>query len=90
MYQSYRVMRRFEWRGWTFAPLAQSEDIPYMKYGGDTWIVEAGHPRLDAIIDRKFVVYDSGLADTDTLLKQECYSKLLRKPTSTRKHKKSK
>lgn len=79
MFQAYRAIRKFEWRGWTLAPLHQSEDIPRERYGGDVWIVEAGHPRLDAMMRSKFAMYDSSL-DVDDLLKDDYYSRLTKRP----------
>ena len=43
------------------------------------WIVEAGHPRLDAMMRSKFAMYDSSL-DVDDLLKDEYYSRLTKRP----------
>lgn len=54
--------------------------IPEWRYGGDIWIVEAGHPRKDAMLSARFAVYDSTIPDIDTLLQDERYARLLQSP----------
>lgn len=118
MYETYRVLRMFQWRGFQYAKPGpcdcecnQDEErraanecngvtasacacpdsaycschIPPDEYGGDIWIVEAGHPRKEHIVMRRFVTYDPSIPPADELLKQEKYSRLILDP-SVRKH----
>ena len=50
------------------------------RYGGDVWIVSAGHPRKDAIISRNKVRGDSSIANADVLLTEDKYKRLLAPP----------
>jgi hypothetical protein len=45
---------------------------PHM-YGGHILIVQAGDPRKEHILNRRFVVFDPTLPTADELLKQEAY-----------------
>jgi hypothetical protein len=40
-------------------------------FGGDVWVVEAGHPRKSAIITSRFVIGDASVPDIEILLADE-------------------
>mgnify|MGYP001560785622 FL=1 len=46
-------------------------------YGGDIWIVEAGHPRKDIMLLQRFAIGDASISPVDSLLEQEAYRRLL-------------
>ena len=48
------------------------------QYGGDVWIVDDGHDRKEAILNRRFVMYDASLPSTEELLKDEEFKRLLK------------
>ncbi len=105
MYEVYRVRKRFQWRGWEYAPkgacscgcegctgqvgsgcMACPSDacrcdcnIPPERYGGDIWIIEAGHPRKDIMLRHRFGIGDGSL-NAEELLKQDEYKRLLSPP----------
>lgn len=49
-------------------------------YAGDIWIVEAGHPRKAAILQRNKATYDASLPSADELLEHDKYARLLAPP----------
>jgi hypothetical protein len=49
-------------------------------YGGDIWIVPAGHPRKDAILSRNKARGDASIASPDDLLNDDQYKRLLAPP----------
>ncbi len=128
MYESYRVRRRFQWRGWELAPknscdcgcgheIADEDGhlilgpiptctgetavgcqcreticrctcgIPRATYGGDIWIVEAGHPRKDMMLGQRFALGDASLPTVDEFLEKEEYQRLLSPPMESVKAK---
>ena len=49
-------------------------------HGGSIWIVEAGHPRKEAMLDRRMGYYamgDATIPDVEELLKQDKYKRLV-------------
>ena len=54
--------------------------IPAWRYGGDVWLVEERHPRLDVMMGNRFAVDDTALPPADKLLEEEKYSRLLSPP----------
>ena len=85
MYEAYRVKKEFQWRGWTFAPKEESSHVPKEIYGGDIWIVEAGHDRKPAMLSSRFGVSDLAVPNPTELLKDPKYSRLLEPPKLVKK-----
>ena len=44
---------------------------------GNIWLVEAGHPRKDSLIEHRFVVGNAGIESTEELTKQDMYKRTL-------------
>jgi len=49
-------------------------------YGGDIWIVEAGHPNKESILSRRRARGDASLPDVNDLLNDDQYKRLLAPP----------
>lgn len=49
-------------------------------FGGDLWIVQAGHPRREHMITQRFVSYDASVPSPDVLAKEPKYRRLLEAP----------
>ena len=49
-------------------------------YGGDVWLVMAGHSRKDMMLANRFATYDASLPPIDELVNDPQYSRLLRPP----------
>ena len=82
MYEAYRVLKPFQWRGWSFAPRDTVEPEGNPKtWAGDIWIVEAGHPRKETMLSNRFATGDAGLPSVDELLKDPNYARLVGAPT---------
>lgn len=62
-------------------------NIPPERYGGDIWIVEAGRPNKESLLERHFATGDASIPAVDELLKNEQYSRLLSPPTKPRRPK---
>ena len=45
-------------------------------FAGDIWIVQEGHPRLEAMLSARFAIPDASIPSIDELLKQKKYRKL--------------
>jgi len=58
-------------------------NIPIERYGGDVWIVQAGHPRKDIMLANRFAVGDASLPPVEELLKQIEFQRLLQPPKIT-------
>ena len=117
MYESYRVLREFQWRGRMYAPPGkctcecnQAEDrrqlnrctgvvatsctcpdAPYCgcrinpaQYGGDIWLVEAGNPRKQYILNNRFAIYDASLPSGDELVRNPAFAHLVQDPRLSR------
>ncbi len=80
MFAAYRVRRKFQWRGWTFAPKGQEEDIPPDLYGGDIWLVEERHPRKEIMLSQRYAVGDATVPTVDELLRNPDYARLVNSP----------
>ncbi len=90
MFEAFHVLRSFWWRGWHYGPRHEKQDInpetglfelcDCAFYAGDTWFVEAGHPRKDAIIRSRIVALPM-LEGAAELLKEERYKRLLHEPS---------
>lgn len=89
MYEAYRVLKRFSWRGWTFAPATQAKNLPRERCGGDIWLVEAGHPRKAQMLTQRFAAYDAAIPPIDELLKSDVKRTLEQpeEPVASRSHK---
>ncbi len=124
MYEAYRVLRKFQWDGWIYAPFARlnppgncqcdcserniaGDPITGSKctgivgtscicegtlchctcgikselYGGDIWVVMAGHPRKEMILDPRMAVQDQSIPSIDDLLKESEYKRLTGLPS---------
>jgi len=75
MYETFRVIHPFRWRGWHYGPgqhiaevVDQSTGQPAACdcdfYGGDIWVVEEGHPRKAWALEQRKVRYELGLRPT--------------------------
>ena len=95
MFQAYRVLQPFWWRGWHYGPehihasvnpeTGKREPCNCPHYAGDVWIVEAGHPRKDSILFMRVATGDASLQPAEELLKEERFSRLLQEPNKTPK-----
>ena len=91
MYEVYRVLKSFRWRGWHYGPrhttgavnpqTGKFDTCDCGEYAGDIWIVEAGHPRKDAMIAARQVTGDASLPPVDELLKEARFKRLLSEPS---------
>jgi hypothetical protein len=54
--------------------------VPPARYGGDIWIVQAGHPRKAAILTRNKATGDASIASPEDLLQSDEYKRLLAPP----------
>jgi len=120
-YEAYRVRKRFQWRGWEFAPPGDCDcgrsveppakpgdepvqtcphctgqvgtgcgcrhticrcacGIPATTFGGDIWLVEAGHERKAMLLLHRFAIGDASIPPVDELLKDPRYSRLVTPP----------
>lgn len=113
MYEVYRVLRTFQWRGKMYSPPGpcgcecnQAGDrrelnqcsgqvatactcpdagycgcrIKPQDYGGDIWLVEAGNPRKQYILNNRFAIYDASLPSGDELIKSPVFAALVQDP----------
>lgn len=107
MFEAYRVLKQFQWRGWQFAPRPNNPcecgcekctgivgstcdckesicrcacGISQALYGGDIWIVEAGHPRKEIMLIHRYVGGDGSLPPVEDLLKEEKFRRLTLEP----------
>jgi len=71
MIEAYRVLKPFGWRG-------------HQLERGDVWLVEAGHPRKETLLEQRFATGDAGIPPVDDLLKDKKYQELLRVPRLSR------
>jgi hypothetical protein len=65
MFECYKVLRPFKWRGWHYGPagrhITQEKnpetgepvecDCPF--YAGHVWVVEEGHSRKESVLDNR-------------------------------------
>ena len=51
--------------------------IPRDRYAGDVLVVEAGHPRLAPILERRFAVYDAALPSGEMLMQRPGFQRLV-------------
>ena len=51
------------------------------RYGGDIWIVEAGNPRKESMLERHYATGAASLPAIDDLMASEEYRRLLSPPT---------
>ncbi len=49
-------------------------------YGGDVWIVEERHPRLESMMNSRQAIPDPSLPPIDEILEYKRYSRLLKEP----------
>ena len=108
MIEAYRVRKRFQWRGWEFAPSGECGcgcpgcsgqvgsgcqacpqgvcrcacNIPPETYGGDIWLVEAGHPRKEILLLQRFAISDVSIPLVDELMSKAEFARLLAPPGS--------
>lgn len=54
--------------------------IPSHLYAGDIWIVMAGHPRKETILEHRMAVPDPSIPHIDELLKDSNFSRLTKLP----------
>lgn len=47
------------------------------RYAGDIWFVMEGHPRKSTMLESRFATGDPSIGNTDELLKEDRYSRLL-------------
>lgn len=50
------------------------------QYGGDVWLVMAGHFNKPHILARRFATYDAALPSGDDLVKEPAFARLLQPP----------
>ena len=113
MYEAFRVLRTFQWRGKIYSPpgrcgceCSQSDErqsinhctgmvatgckcpdagycgcrIKPEDYGGDIWVVEAGNPRKQYILNNRFAIYDASLPSGDELARMPAFAHLIQDP----------
>ncbi len=89
-FEAYRVKKPFRWRGWHYGPkhttnsinldTGQLEDCDCPFYAGDIWIVEAGHPRKETMLQVRTCVGDASLPSIDELMAKPEFKRLINEP----------